>query len=589
MSWLQTKTVTTFHDLNPDWEILVYVPAERSTSEQDYIPDYTGEDYFSEVTEKDYVQVVQADFESLGVTIEIPDILRSDILRYHLLHEHGGLWSDFDVLWMKPVSALSEVVTVGARAENWGATVCFSNDTHGWHNIGILAAMPGHPLYAELFDACQKKLQYLKGGEKLDHQEFGVNILNRLYPTLADIQRKYPDVAGISYDSFYPYGIQEMELLWEQNDLSRLKDHTLAVHWFNGHKLSKRFINNFPKPACSMREIILSQVIKAPEPGASSDEAATAPMPKVWRHDRRDLMRVAELLVKTTEKVLDIGAGIRPMTYFKPKLHVMAEPYAEYVEMLQHEYGDNPNLLVIQSEALDFVRMLPDRAFDSAFLLDVIEHLPKEDGLELIQELRRVTRTQIVVFTPLGFNEQDCETEGVDAWGLHGTAVQKHRSGWLPEDFPPDWHLHVCEDYHQINWKGESIEPFGALFALWTHTGDAPSPPHLSESQRHARSIMPDLTPETPPKPKPKPKPPKPVPSPPPVVRLEPVEERLDKLSKTLSKKFQRLEQRLAKMEEKAAKARKQEAEFRRRPRGFRRLKRSIRQAVDRLSGRGPE
>ena len=38
--------------------------------------------------------------------------------------------------------------------------------------------------------------------------------------------------------------------------------------------------------------------------------------------------------------------------------------------------------------------------------LDVIEHLPKEGGLALLDELERVCRGQVVVLTPYGFMEQ---------------------------------------------------------------------------------------------------------------------------------------------------------------------------------------
>ena len=42
MSRLQVFTVETFHKLNPEWEIYVYVPKQAYIMNAKYIPDYTG-------------------------------------------------------------------------------------------------------------------------------------------------------------------------------------------------------------------------------------------------------------------------------------------------------------------------------------------------------------------------------------------------------------------------------------------------------------------------------------------------------------------------------------------------------------------
>ena len=563
MSWLQTRTVTTFHELNPDWSITVCVPSARSVSLVKYIPDYGGFDHFTSVKEMPFVKIETVDVNAYGIREDLPDILRSDILRYTLLHEHGGLWSDFDVLWLKPMAAFTSVETLGTPVGDCGATVCFSHDTHGWHNIGVLMARPYHPLYKNLVDLCREKASALADHADLDHQEFGVRMLDRILPTLRAVQQKYPDVAGVPYATFYPYSIEAMEKLWIQTDLACLNDKVMGVHWFNGHPLSKSFVNGTATSECSMTAIIRQSVVKETclQTSGRSHTAQGDLKRRVTYHERANFLTHTSKFLQHTGKVLDLGCGIRPMTFFKPSLHVLVEPYREYVEMLLHQYADAPGVAILQNDALAFAQNTPSRSFDSVFLLDVIEHLPKEDGMTLLHEMNRIARFQAVIFTPLGFHEQNCDREGLDGWGLSGTTVQKHRSGWLPEDFPDGWTFHVCEDFHEFNWKGEPTPAFGAFFAIKTNANPEAIPAPLSRQQRDALRFMPALKAE----------------ETAPECDHGEVLARIDKASRDIREKIRKMDGRIVKLQQDTGKHQRKMLESGNKPAGLNWLKRKIR------------
>lgn len=64
--------------------------------------------------------------------------------------------------------------------------------------------------------------------------------------------------------------------------------------------------------------------------------------------------------------------------------------------------------------------------FDIVTCFHVIEHLEKKEGLKLIKQIEKIARKQIIVATPVGFQE------------LHvydNNPYQTHKSGWLPNDF----------------------------------------------------------------------------------------------------------------------------------------------------------
>lgn len=182
---------------------------------------------------------------------------------------------------------------------------------------------------------------------------------------------------------------------------------------------------------------------------------------------RDELLVEAGKAIRETEVVADIGCGIVPMTYFRPKLHFMIEPWKEYSDILSYRHQYDKSVTILRLGALEALRAFGDKSIDSIFMLDVIEHLPKDMGFDVIAECERVAREQIVLFTPLGFMPQHMQHGESDGWGLSGTGMQEHLSGWTPEDFGPAWSFYVSEDFHQVDFKREQLErTYGAFFAI---------------------------------------------------------------------------------------------------------------------------
>ena len=183
--------------------------------------------------------------------------------------------------------------------------------------------------------------------------------------------------------------------------------------------------------------------------------------------DRAILDKKIASFIQPADVVLDIGCGIRPQTLITPKLHICCEPHFEYVDFLRRKYKNCPNYLIVKAPASDLLPLLPSGSVDSVFLLDVIEHLPKDVGQTVVRECLRVARLQVVLFTPLGFLFQQYNEREVDAWGFHGGTWQQHRSGWTPDDFDPSWGILASRHYHDTNGKGEPFTPpAGAFWAI---------------------------------------------------------------------------------------------------------------------------
>jgi hypothetical protein len=233
MSWLQTLTVITFHRFNPDWEIRLYLPVRRDADNSMFVPTYTGKDFFPMLQDLDYVTFLSIE-DFTPETYYLPGILRSDILRYKVLRDSGGVWSDFDVLWIRPFSDLFRLYP-----GDWKSMICRYDSKHKHHNIGVLFSVPNHSMYCDLYDRClELMIDYRK---RITHQMFGVELWNEMFTDEAISY--YENVLSVPYQTFYPYSVFNLVSLFNHNYPVN-RDRSIGIHWFAGHKIAKSYMNS---------------------------------------------------------------------------------------------------------------------------------------------------------------------------------------------------------------------------------------------------------------------------------------------------------------------------------------------------------
>lgn len=246
MSFLQSLTVVSFHKYNPNWEIIVHVPNKGYDGGMhfNFIPDYRGQDYFGTITSLDYVRINVIDLDQFNVRKDVHGILRSDIFRYYILYNEGGVWSDFDVIWLKPVEYFSNIKYFGDVApKDISAVVSFITGVDGGHSIGVLMHSKEDPYIGSVMELSRQVKP------PFSHEVFGSVMLNRAYPTLDSIRCKFPNTVGACFEAYYPYNIhppnKTIQNLYKGVHLEPLSnDNVLCLHWYNGHVLSKDYVNN---------------------------------------------------------------------------------------------------------------------------------------------------------------------------------------------------------------------------------------------------------------------------------------------------------------------------------------------------------
>lgn len=156
------------------------------------------------------------------------------------------------------------------------------------------------------------------------------------------------------------------------------------------------------------------------------------------------LREIIKSNVHSYHTVMDIGSG-------NTRTNIVEWTELYRVDPIITPIGD----LDIVGTWEDAIPVMKQKNIDCVFLMDVIEHLPKRQGEDLLAQTRPLVK-QIVVFTPLGFMLQE---DG--EWNTH-------RSGWQPSDFGEGWRTWILKDFHTVDFKGNKlITPVSAIVAIY--------------------------------------------------------------------------------------------------------------------------
>jgi len=123
--------------------------------------------------------------------------------------------------------------------------------------------------------------------------------------------------------------------------------------------------------------------------------------------------------ITTHDTVLDLGCGIMgAITTLKCKSILGVDIWDKYLDHIKH---DCPTIKLDMSELDRFMA----KSYDVVLCLDVIEHLPKELALQVLDDIKRICRKKAIIYTPIQFKINDQPEEG--AWGMGECHYQDHK------------------------------------------------------------------------------------------------------------------------------------------------------------------
>jgi hypothetical protein len=139
--------------------------------------------------------------------------------------------------------------------------------------------------------------------------------------------------------------------------------------------------------------------------------------------------RIVSALIVPGMTTLDLGCGEAPFTkHLRDVVHIDLKPHVT-----------QPDRLIV-ADIRDVPVMYAHWRFGTCFLLDVLEHLTKDDGSALLRDLEALCQ-RIVVFTPTG-----------ELWVTPDEGdPHSHRCGWTPVELEAlGYHVWEWPRYHEF-------------------------------------------------------------------------------------------------------------------------------------------
>lgn len=419
LPFLRYLTVESFIRYNPDWKIRVYIPKIRSeqktwtSSEQKY--DFAGKDYMPRLLLLK-IKLIEVDFDMFGIKNTTSEVHKSDFLRWHILSNSGGLWSDMDIIYFKSINNLPFNKPL---LSNIDTVVCI-NKEYG-HSIGFMMSSKNN----KFFDYIYKKAK-----PEFDHKNYhsvGSILFNEEFPTVDSIKKKFPrlNIFNLPMDVVYAYNSQDIEKIHKSIDMSKFTDNTIGLHWYAGHPMVAFHLNSIYQENYYRFHSVLGKVIKISQQTKTFD--------------------FLNNIIDPTDTVLDVGCGDKQFSNFLNNKQITTldiwEPFKPDV------------LWDLNKLPLPF----KDNSFSWTLCIDCVEHLPKNKGLQLLEELKRVCKEYVIIYTPLWWT--DNHENVIDPKSpYYKNSYNAHQSLWKLEDFSePEWKrvikLGYLNNYYYGYWQ----------------------------------------------------------------------------------------------------------------------------------------
>lgn len=269
MSYLHYISLKSFVDLNPDWKVQLYYPLYPGTlkpswSSSENSVDYKGYDWYIEL-KKLNIEFISIDFTTIDFYNEANEVIKSDYLRLYILSTQGGLWSDSDILYLKPMpSLLLSDHLINGEVDKIDTVISYHHILK-YYSIGYILSSSNNTFFSYILN--QTKTNY----NPKCYESIGGFLYKKLFPDPQNIIKMFPNInlVNIGLDIVYPFPswntkdlfyndipidfqsetIPEFERILKINrypknfPIQSKASRTIGIHWFNGHNKAKQFIN----------------------------------------------------------------------------------------------------------------------------------------------------------------------------------------------------------------------------------------------------------------------------------------------------------------------------------------------------------
>ena len=254
-TYLHALTIISFQKYNPDFKIVIYI----STIEQSHLITWDTNEHsmkyqnlydIQQLKCIPNVELIEIDVNKMiGYNGALSCVWKSDIIRLLMLYEHGGMYIDFDILFINKVPEYL-----------FQTKKLMFNTYSGVINNAVIISKKENYIIKKIIAIILENLrtnnintQYMQFGPTLITQIIKDNICEN-------------DVYYIPNDMTCPYLPDEMKKLFYTN-INQITTRTFAIHWYNGDEYSRNYcskfdIDNINKTRCVFEKLLCNINIK---------------------------------------------------------------------------------------------------------------------------------------------------------------------------------------------------------------------------------------------------------------------------------------------------------------------------------------
>lgn len=249
LSWMRYMTIYSFRKMNPDWQIDFYFDDKPISSTPAFIQagrkqdfcNYKGLDYFSNLKDLN-INVIRWDTEEVGLK-NFKDITpsgKSNLFKWHQLYKHGGIYSDMDILFFKPIDELYNQW----NKDNIDVVICQAK----YLSIGLMASTSNNDFFKDIF------YNTFKFENHTQYQTYGVLNVYDLYKgtpksqILSHAAQKYPriNIFNLPMDIVYHFNHHDIAKCFDKNsttEISEFPENAIGYHWYGGGAVAQKYNN----------------------------------------------------------------------------------------------------------------------------------------------------------------------------------------------------------------------------------------------------------------------------------------------------------------------------------------------------------
>lgn len=120
------------------------------------------------------------------------------------------------------------------------------------------------------------------------------------------------------------------------------------------------------------------------------------------------------------DTVLDIGCGIHhTVEGLECKSYLGCDIWSKYLDVTKAKQ----NTLLL--DATKDLWRFPDKSYDVVICLDMLEHVTLQEAEKILEQLKRICRKKVLIFTPSEYKDNKEATQ--NAWDLGTCEYQNHK------------------------------------------------------------------------------------------------------------------------------------------------------------------